>query len=682
LIKSYNKSFQNIYETDRYFEKISPEICKKTTLIQVFSGIVSKNIIIDIQQSVRLYFPNAFLIGATTDGEIVEGVVKKESISISITTFEKSFLFGFGLENRDNFLSGQRIAKNLIKERTKVLIIFSDGLYTNGEELLNGVASISNKVVVAGGMAGDNGELKKTFVFNEKEIFSQGAVAVSISGVELFVHNQSNFGWLPFGEKLRITKADQNIVYSIENILPVKIYEKYLGKDIANKLPLVGIEFPLIKVTGNNKIARAILGKFEDGTLQFAGNLNEGDIVQIGLGDLDTILNLSKESLLNYINKPVETTFIYSCMARRRFLKENISLEIKPFNKISDNSGFFTNGEFFSSRNQDGTFKYELLNQSMTILSISEDNNKIVNKSDITSQIQNFDKTLSHTTKAISHLTNVVLKDIEKEVNEKRALAFQLEADIKEEMRKNREKDEILVTEYKLARIGELMGMIAHQWRQPLASIAAISSSCRLKFALDKFDLETSYGREEMFSFFNTTLSKIEANVEFLSNTIDDFRKFYRDNDSMEAITVKEVLEHTLSLVDDKSIDFLFDCDNHLKMEAYSNQLIQVVLNIIKNSSDVFKERSIKNRKIFFSCREDEDKKFLDIQDNGGGISNEVLPFIFEKNFSTKPTNNGMGLGLYMSKLIIEEKCKGKISVKNIDDGANFRIEFYKRILK
>ena len=376
MIKSYNGSFKNIEELERFLDKKQTKIKENhQLLIQVFTGIISKKIILDIQNSIKLYFPKAILIGATTDGEIVDGEIYKKTIAISLTTFENSILYSGSFENRDHFYTGQRIAKKLAKDSTKVVIILSDGFFTNGEELLKGFASINRSVIIAGGMAGDNGELKETFVFNNNEIFSKGAVAVGIVNEHLKVFNQYNFGWLPFGEKFQVTNAQENIVYSIDNIRPVKIYEKYLGLEIASKLPIVGIEFPLIKI-GNHgvNVARAVLGKSDGGTLQFAGNLSNGETVQIGVGDLDTILSQSKDNLLKYINKSVETTFIYSCMARRRFLYNSINLEVRPFNSISRNVGFFTNGEFFSSQDSNGDMVYHLMNQTLTTISIAEEN--------------------------------------------------------------------------------------------------------------------------------------------------------------------------------------------------------------------------------------------------------------------------------------------------------------------
>ncbi len=677
MIKSYNKSFKLVGEVEKFFESTKKEIKEENQiLVQIFTGIINKQVILDLQNSVRLYFPNSVLIGATTDGEIINGSTFERTIAITITTFENSNLYSGGFENRDNFYTGQRIAKKLAKEGSKVVIILTDGTSTNGEELLNGFASINRSVVIAGGMAGDNGFLKESFVFNNSEIFTKGAVAVSIVNKDLQVFNQYNFGWLPFGEKLKITRAEQNIVYSIDNIRPVKIYEKYLGSEIASKLPMVGIEFPLIKIGSQGvNVARAVLGKSDEGTLQFAGNLNNGDTVQIGVGDLDTILNQSKERLLKYINIPVDTTFIYSCMARRRFLNESIKIEIKPFNSISTNAGFFTNGEFFSSEGENGEKVYQLMNQTITVLSIAEEKytNRVV-RADILKEIEHFNHYVSHTTKAISHLTNIVLKDFEKIIKDKEILTSKLDSDFERVIAESNAKDDIIYTQYKLAQIGELMGMIAHQWRQPLASILSVTSSCKLKLDLDKFNLDDLNDRTAFIEHISESIFKIETSVDFLSKTMDNFRKFYRDDGEIEFITVIELIEHTLTLVNDPRLKFKFKCNGNIKLKIRSNQIIQVFLNIIKNASDVFKERDISNGEIIIECAEDNTNIYICFSDNGGGIADDVLPYIFEKSFTTKQNKGGTGLGLYMSKLIIENKCKGSIDVIKIDSGAKFKI--------
>jgi hypothetical protein len=676
MIKSYNGSFKKIEELEKFLDKKQTEIKENhQLLIQVFTGIISKKIILDIQNSIKLYFPKAILIGATTDGEIVDGETYEKTIAISLTTFENSILYSGGFENRDHFYTGQRIAKKLAKDSTKVVIILSDGIFTNGEELLKGFASINRSVIIAGGMAGDNGELKETFVFNNNEIFSKGAVAVGIVNEHLKVFNQYNFGWLPFGEKLKVTNAQENIVYSIDNIRPVKIYEKYLGLEIALKLPTIGIEFPLIKIDNHGvNVARAVLGKSDEGTLQFAGNLSNGETVQIGVGDLDTILNQSKDNLLKYINKSVETTFIYSCMARRRFLYNSVNLEVRPFNSISRNVGFFTDGEFFSSQDSNGDMVYHLMNQTLTTISIAEENISFVKKDVIYREIANFQNHTSHTTKAISYLTNAVLKDIEKAVKDKENIAKQFEVDIGKEIAKNHEKDELIFNQYKLAQIGNLMGMMAHQWRQPLSNILAITSTCKLQIALDKFDINTDDGKNDFFNMLNNNISKIEQSVDFLSKTIDNFRKFYKEDIGLESIFLIELLEHSLTLINEPNIKFNFHCNENIKLKVYSNQVIQVILNIIKNSVEAIKDLKISNGKIIFECSKDEKFIYLDISDNGGGIPENNLAYIFDKDFTTKKDKGGSGLGLYMSKLIIETKCTGYIKAFNIENGVKFRI--------
>jgi len=157
----------------------------------------------------------------------------------------------------------------------------------------------------------------------------------------------------------------------------VSMYSKYLGDEIADSLPAVGIEFPLIITRNGMKIARAVLGKEDDGSLIFAGNIHEGDKVQFGYGNSGMILSEAVNTRKQIDMPCVESIFIYSCMARRRFLNEAISIELTPLANLAPSVGFFTYGEFFTStENSDSRFfdgmNCELLNQTMTVLSMSE----------------------------------------------------------------------------------------------------------------------------------------------------------------------------------------------------------------------------------------------------------------------------------------------------------------------
>ncbi|PHS40960.1 MAG: hypothetical protein COB07_02910 [Sulfurovum sp.] len=336
-------------------------------LIQVFTARNDKQFIEELLIHLGIVLPKAIIIGSTTDGEIMDGKVSTDKTVLSFTKFEHTRLkTEVAIHQKDGFFSGQSLARSLIQDDTKLIIAFADGLHTNGEAFLEGIHSVNTDVIVGGGLAADHATFDQTYVFTKESVITQGAVAVALSGRELNVYNDYSFNWRCIGKELTITKAENNRVYTIDDRTAVDTYIHYLGKEMAEGLPAIGIEFPLISSHDGVMVARAVLSKHEDGSLSFAGNLRLGEKVQFGYGDPVEILKYSNTMLNNVKNKPSETIFIYSCMARRHFMPDLIERETLPFQNVAPTAGFFTYGEFFTSR------KKELLNQSMTILSLSE----------------------------------------------------------------------------------------------------------------------------------------------------------------------------------------------------------------------------------------------------------------------------------------------------------------------
>jgi signal transduction histidine kinase len=254
-----------------------------------------------------------------------------------------------------------------------------------------------------------------------------------------------------------------------------------------------------------------------------------------------------------------------------------------------------------------------------------------------------------------------------------------LERRIEEEVHKNREKDQHILQQSRLAQMGEMISMIAHQWRQPLGSISAVSASIKLKITLNRFDYTTQKGREESQQFISEAMSKIESYVQFLTHTIDDFRNFFKPNKQKESITLSQLVNRTLEIIG-KALEIngiTIKVETHATYEifTYANEVTQVILNILKNAEDVIKERKIHDAHILITIDKEETWQTISIEDNAGGISKDVLPHIFEPYFSTKSEKNGSGLGLYMSKTIIEEHCGGEILATNVENGAKFTIK-------
>ncbi len=312
---------------------------------------------------------------------------------VSISTFENTTLKVSMKKNKDSFKNGCEIAKELIDFNTKLIITFTDGTTTNGEEYLNGINSVNPNIMVCGGMAGDNGLFKKTFICIGNKLYENGAVAVSLNSNTLKVTNDFKYDWSPIGIEHTIDKVKGNIIYKISNMKAVDFYEKYLGNSYSHA------EFPLIVKRNGKDLARSVLTRYSDGSLRCAGNLYEGDKVRLGFANAELIMKTSVKYLKNIHNYPAETFFIYSCMARRRYMQNLIKVEIEPFTFIAPTSGFFTYGEFYHNGKSN-----ELMNETLTLVGLSE--STIPNNTAITNTIVHHEETSY--VKTIQALTNLI----------------------------------------------------------------------------------------------------------------------------------------------------------------------------------------------------------------------------------------------------------------------------------
>ena len=385
---------------------------RKNTLIQIFSAKAERTYIEDLQKFFQKDFPFASLIGSTTDGIVEQTTLYNDTKSVAVFSYFENTRIETGLsvltQECDSYCCGEQLAYSLVKEDTKVLIAFGDGLHLNGEEFVNGVSRIAPDVVLSGGLAGDNGEMKNTYVFEKEKIIENGVVGVALHSRELHVAVKYSFDWTALGKKLKVTKAIKNRVYEIDGITAVAIYAKYFGQELANQLPQVGIEFPLIFEQNGVEIGRAVIQKHSDGSLSFAGNIPEGTFVRFGVGNVEHVLqstNYNINKLSEDLKYKSESLFLYSCMARRRFLKEDARSELKILKQLGDVFGFYTYGEFYHNQSSN-----QLLNETMTLLSLSE------SKKIVTQELQNTDFNKGHFLRAeyaIANLANAVSSELE-----------------------------------------------------------------------------------------------------------------------------------------------------------------------------------------------------------------------------------------------------------------------------
>jgi len=253
--------------------------------------------------------------------------------------------------------------------------------------------------------------------------------------------------------------------------------------------------------------------------------------------------------------------------------------------------------------------------------------------------------------------------------SERKNFNEELEKRVHYEVSRNIEKDVQLMHQSRLAQMGEMIGMIAHQWRQPLHIISTAATDMDIKIQLGTFDDKVAQKNVE----------KINTLTQHLSETIDEFRDFFKAVKEKEETTLDSVVLSTLNIVKDyienKKLVINTELDSNVMIQTYPNELKQVLLNLLKNAEDVLIEKNIEDAKITITTYVDEQYDYLKVCDNAGGIDDDVLPKVFDAYFTTKGENQGTGLGLYMSKRIVEEHCEGEITAYNSEEGACFLIK-------
>lgn len=634
----------------------------ENVLLQVFTGNDNIEFIKALVQTIKTILPDVKIIGTTTSGEIIDGEVTEYETVLSFTIFENTQIAVYSSRYT---VGSAELAQSLITQfdqhkKPQVAISFADGLKVNGEEYLNQFSTYDSNLVVAGGLASDNGKFKKTIVFTQDEVDIDGAVVALLYNDNLIVNTNAKFGWINIGKTFTITKATDNILYEIDHMNVIDFYTKYLGEDLVSNLPASALEFPLLIKRGGINIARTVKS-IGDNFYVYAGNIAVGDEVTFGYGSLETILDGEERIKKTSLDQACESIFIYSCLARKKLLGPDIGLDMGSMGVTAPLSGFFTYGEFFSNIDES---QNELLNQTMTILSLSENSKSSVSKNNMNNK--SYVRRNTGTVKALAHLISETSQDLE---DDKKTLQIRVE----EEVGKNREKEIKLLEQARFAQMGEMISMIAHQWRQPLSAISS---------TVNTLSLQNNNGRYDN-NYFSDKLNNVLTYTQHMSTTIDDFRNFFKSNKTKQRTSIDVTIENVLNIVKvalkNKNITIITDFNCTKTVEIYANEVQQVILNLIKNAEDVFKERDVLDPEIKITTLCDNGSIIIKVEDNGGGIDNAIIDKIFDFYFSTKEDKEGTGLGLYMSKIIIQEHCAGILNVQNSSNGAVFTIEMFNK---
>jgi signal transduction histidine kinase len=402
-MKSYNYKINN----QSLHEIIDFNLFKneKNLLIQVFCGkneITYKSTINVLLKEL----PTAICIGASTNGEISNDKISVGHIVISISVFKNTKILSAYSQKKSCFEKGSDLAKQLVSKNTKVIILFADIQCTNSEVLLKGIQSINKNIVISGGIVSNNQKGESCFLSSQNKILNEGVVGISLNSDILSVQNDFRFNWSSIGIEHTITKSHRNIVSEINGMNTLEFYKKYLGDDIRDELAKKVSSFPLLINDNNITTARTVIEVLEDGSFKFTGNLKENKKVIFGFGNAEMLLKDPIIPLDRDYSK-VESFFIYSSNARRKYIPDLIHIENSAYSNIANTSGAFLSGEFFYQNNQ-----AQLFNNSFTSIALSEIvNERIETTSNISSKNQTIKNKAQNSMQTLTHLIEQSAKD-------------------------------------------------------------------------------------------------------------------------------------------------------------------------------------------------------------------------------------------------------------------------------
>jgi len=279
-------------------------------------------------------------------------------------------------------------------------------------------------------------------------------------------------------------------------------------------------------------------------------------------------------------------------------------------------------------------------------------------RGDLMNAFRKFARSHQAYTNQLNNLNHRLERTIKEKNSEIRLLRDDMDLQVGAEVEKNRDKEKILHEQSRFAAMGEMLGNIAHQWRQPLSAINTAIGNAKIENMLGVTSKDS----------LNETFENIEEYTEYLSNTIEDFRSYFKVDKQRKVYYLSEVIEAVLSLTKGNLQDITIYKDyndGNMKLLGYPNEMMQVIINIINNAKDVFEEKHIAKQYIKISIDKTTSHLILKFFDNAGGIDKSIIGNIFDPYFTTKHKAQGTGIGLYMSKEIIQKHMQGSLSVSN-----------------
>jgi signal transduction histidine kinase len=640
-------------------------------LIEINYSSDDQKILKKLLVNLEKIFPDATIVGMQSFTSFINHRVTDLNTQpiISIIEFETSRISSLVVDLNNHHIKGKEQTPDLLfiedylQADTKALEILSSYNDHNTAKYINELGlEFSHLKVFGGGATNKEYNSGNSFVFHNGTIYNKAVILIFMHGENLNVELFQSFDWKPISKKKKITKIKDSNILTIDKSPSLDIYKKYFPN--IEQDPSVFLQVPLYVSKNNISYTANILeSNFSNQSVISAQELQEGDIVQLSIGNYNAMMNRIQEIYSFLSNTPAQALWIGACISYEYGFRIPIIHYISNIKSNNHIFGYSTIQEYFNTENQPNTSH----NHTFIMAAISESTTSYIELKEFTEKNITPFEVANKNLYSIMHKTanelNLLTENLENMVNQRtkqlETLNKELQIKINNAVRKEKRQNAIMNQQSRLASMGEILENIAHQWRQPLNTVSWMMNDVIIKAKLgkdDEIDLEV-------------LAKKVNNSVQFLSDTIEDFRRFVDHSDLAQTFNIKKVINSTILLIKEtlvkSNIQIELDCANDIKYKGFENDLKHVIMNLINNARDAFEEKKIRNGLIYIRVYHEKDELIIAVRDNAGGIPKPILKNIFEPYFTTKHKTKGTGLGLYMSKNMIE-RVQGSIEALSI----------------